>query len=126
MTTALGWAGTAAIIFAGWRASPRPRSFRALVAELGWIASFDAYAWRLRRAMLDSAARLTAAMADKDEKLIAEAHRRGRDRAFELIANSLSAARQRLRESAAKLAPDVAEEAHRRLGLVASALGRSA
>lgn len=124
-TRVLGLLGTAVIVVAGWHGSPRPRSGRALVAELGWVLAFDAYTRRLRLAMVDSASELTRSMTAQDEKLVAEAHRRGRGRAQELMEGALEAARKELSERSAQLEPDVAEEAERRLQHVTTALGRA-
>ena len=121
-TRTFGLFGTAAIVAAGWWGSPEPRSGRALVAELGWVVAFDTYTWRLRRAMVESASHLTTTLAAQDDRLIAQAHRRGRDRASELMAEALDAARLELSERAAKLEPDVAAEAERRLERVSTVL----
>lgn len=117
-----GRLGTGAIIVTGWRLSPRPRSARALVAELGWVVGFDAYTSRLRRAMVEAEEHLNAEAAASWQDEEAAGYARGRARARALVASALAGAREQLAVRGADLAPDVRAEAERRLEEVATAL----
>ena len=119
---ALGRAGTALIVATGWRLSPRPRSARALVAELGWVVAFDAFTRRLRRATLESGERLSAQIGAHDRNGEREAYERGRARARELVEQALAEARRDLDRRAPDLPADLRAEACRRLDRVADAL----
>jgi hypothetical protein len=119
----LGLLGTAAVVAAGWRLSPRPRSARALLAELGWVVSFDVYTRRLRRAHETAGAELSARAADRDEAICAAAYRRGRARAHAIVAEALQAACDELDAAWPSLEPEVRDEARRRLGQAAAMLG---
>lgn len=111
----LGLLGTAAVVATGWTVSPRPRSARALLAELGWVASFDMYTRRLRRAHETAGADLSARAAERDEAVCAAAYRRGRARARVIVAEALEAASADLDSASPRLDPDVRDEARRRL-----------
>lgn len=117
-----GLVGTAAIMAIGWHLSPNPRSARALVAEFGWVVAFNAYARRLRRAMVESGTQLGAIVAAENESLEAEAYARGRQRAIRVIDEALDTARSDLERRGAELEWDVRAEAGRRLEEVAAAL----
>lgn len=119
---AAGLAGTAAVISTGWALSPPPRSPRALVAELGWVAGFDLFARRLRRSIAE-AAHATAEQFDADASVaVTKAHRRGRDEALVIVWSALSEARASLRAAREALPADVHEEAARRLDRVEAML----
>lgn len=111
-------AGTAAITAAGWRATPRPRSVRALVAELGWPAGFAVLARHIRRAAASSGKQLAGETADADREILEGARQRGQKRAQAIIAELLSTAHDRLAEAAGRIDPAVASEAARRLAEV--------
>ena len=116
-----GLLGTALILTTGWWFSPQPRSARALAAELGWVIGFDVYTARLRQATVEAGQRLSTAVAAQDDDLVADAYRRGRDRAQAIIQAALASARDDL-GAATQLDEDVRAEARRRLDQVAAAL----
>ncbi len=108
-------AGTAAVIVAGWTLAPRPRSLRALAAELQWTAGTVIGARQLRDAIQQHATEVASLMRQNDERDIAIAYRRGRARANTTIAAAVADARRILNESKAHLDPELFAEARRRL-----------
>ena len=122
-TRVAGWLGTAAIVTLGWTRSPRPRSRRALMAELGWVAGFDVFAHRLRRATREAGDRLAQIAAAEDADALAHAYNRGRQRAWDVVTSSLTAAERDLDSHRGAIPHDVGAEAGRRLGEVRRMLG---
>ncbi|MGH9073696.1 MAG: hypothetical protein ACRDZQ_06205 [Acidimicrobiales bacterium] len=112
---AAGLAGTAAILATGWRLSPAPRSARALVAELGWVVSFGAYARRLRRSYDEAGQSLAAQAASDDFSVLAEAYQKGWARGREIVVEALATARADLDASWSQLDAEIREEARSRL-----------
>ena len=118
----LAQAGTATIVATGWMLAPRPRSLRALVAELQWTAATVVGARSLRDAIRDEAAEIAATIGDDDERATIEAYRRGRANANATIAAAVTGARRTLDECAPRLDPDLRAEAERRLRAVEALL----
>ncbi len=121
---AVALGGTALLVALGWRRSPLPRSKRALVAELVWVVGFEAYARRLRRAMLEAGEAMAAEAERAERSARAVAWRAGRDRMERLLEVLVAQAVSDLEAAWDELVPDLREEAARRLERVGALLGR--
>jgi hypothetical protein len=117
-----GGAGTASIIAAGWTLSPKPRSRRALAAELGWVVGFDLFARRLRTTLAQTADQTATAAHAGDADVLALAYARGQAQARARVAAELAATFRRFQTSSHHLPPDLAAEARRRIDRVDSLL----
>jgi hypothetical protein len=118
LDTAERWlaaAGTVAIVATGWAFAPRPRSARALIAELQWTAATVIGARSLREAIHHEADEIAATIGDDDERATHAAYRRGRAQANATIATAVAEAKQSLADGAPLLDPGLRAEAERRL-----------
>ena len=120
----LAAAGTAVIVGTGWLLAPRPRSARALVAELQWTAATVIGARNLREAIRDDADEIAATIGDDDEQATRAAYRRGRAQANATIAAAVAEANRALVDGASLLDAELRVEAERRLRSAEALLAR--
>ena len=112
------------IVGTGWLLAPRPRSARALVAELQWTAATVIGARNLREAIRDEADEIAATIGDDDERAARAAYRRGRAQANATIAAAVAEANRALVDGAALLDAEFRGEAERRLHSAEALLAR--
>jgi hypothetical protein len=121
-----GLAGTGLIVAMGWKLGARPRSLRALVAELGWVVGFDVISWKLRRILDDMGAAMASEAEASDEEQLRRAYQTGRGRLVGLVGRSLVQGRQTLDDTWSLLSADLREEAARRFDRVEELRGAAA